>query len=76
MSEQEKADYIVKLSATDDWTVKDGRYNSSDKYTELVSIVSQTLRGEAAALINGNVEGVARAIVSRLAHQHGMRPNG
>lgn len=59
----------------DDWTKsEDGRSNSSDRYNELVVIVSELIRSEAHSLIGGNIETVAGLILSQLAHKHNVGP--
>lgn len=57
-----------------DWTVKDGRSNSSPDFQNLVFAVSRLIRDSAHDLISGRTDMVARLIVAQLAHKHGMAP--
>jgi phosphotransacetylase len=58
-----------------DWTTTEkGVVNASERYLEIVAAVESLIRGDAHALISGNVNKTARLIVSQLAHVHGLRP--
>ncbi len=59
-----------------DWTIdpETGKSNSSELYLSLVQEVERLIRNQAHDLISGNANGVARLIVSQLAHQHGLSP--
>jgi len=58
-----------------DWTRSAaGQSNASPIYLGLVAEVGSLIRSSAHDLISGNAEGVARLIVSRLAHVHGVGP--
>jgi hypothetical protein len=57
-----------------DWTVKDGRANSSDQFVKLCAVVEKLIRGSAHDLIAGRADSVAGLILARLAHKHGLRP--
>lgn len=60
-----------------DWTQsEDGRSNSSETYNAIVNAVSRLILESAHSLIRGDADGVARLIVSQLAHVHGLAPNG
>jgi len=59
-----------------DWTVKNGRSNSSDLFLRLVKDVKETIKDSAFDLINGRAETVAGVIVARLAHGYGFSPRG
>jgi len=61
--------------AVKDWTEKDGKSNSSDKYFEAVSAVNQLIQDSAHKLIGGYSHDVARLIVSQLAHKHNLSPS-
>lgn len=54
--------------------MKDGRYNSSDKFEYLVEQVARTIKYSAADLLSGRVDVVAGVIMAQLAHVHGMVP--
>jgi len=58
-----------------DWTTgKDGKTDSSVKFTELVCVVTWLIFSSSHDLINGSNESVARVIVAQLAHVHNMAP--
>lgn len=57
-----------------DWTEKDGVYNRSDLYVQIVKDVEMTIRESAHYLIAGQANGVARNIVSRLAYKFKLAP--
>lgn len=59
-----------------DWTIDPvtGRSNSSGRYEALVNDVEQLILDSGSSLIRGYTNGVARLIVSQLAHKHGMKP--
>jgi hypothetical protein len=57
-----------------DWTVKDGRANSSDKFVELMEVIEDIIISSARDLIGGKRHKVARLILAVLAHKHGMAP--
>ncbi len=65
------ADRVPKKA---NWTVKGNSSNSSDEYLWIVSAVEELIRHSAHDLIAGDAHNVARLIVSRLAHTHGMVP--
>lgn len=60
--------------ATEDWTAKDGRSNSSDEFEAIAKHVESLIRADAHKLINGRADDTARLIVAQLAHNLGMRP--
>jgi hypothetical protein len=58
-----------------DWTRDDtGRSNSSILFNDIVDDVVRMIRNEGASLIMGYTHGVARGIVARIAHVHGLAP--
>lgn len=59
-----------------DWTVDPGthRSNSSPEFQQLASEVAGVIKAEACSLLDGRVEDVARLIMTRLAHKHGLAP--
>lgn len=59
-----------------DWTVKDGRSNSSDEYEQLVDAVAALLReGSASGVLSHQwVATKAALIVAQLAHVHNVGP--
>lgn len=62
-------------SPHDNWTTDaTGLDNSSEAFRTTVSIVAGIIRGQAHALISGDVENVARLVVAQLAHVHGFAP--
>lgn len=58
-----------------DWTVKDGRSNSSDEFLRLIDEVDSIIRDSGHSLIRGKTKSVARLIMAQLAHVHGLAPN-
>lgn len=65
-----------KLSPLNDWTVKDGRMNSSDRFEELIERVDEIIRSSGHDLIHGRSRVVAGLIMAQLAHEHGLAPRG
>lgn len=63
-----------KKSPLNDWTVKDGRANSSDRFEELVRHVDEIILGAGHDLIHGRSDRVANLIMAQLAHVHGLVP--
>lgn len=61
-----------------DWTVdpRTGRSNSSPEFERLCFEVERLIRASAFDLIGGRADQVARLIMARLAHEHGLRPAG
>lgn len=57
-----------------DWTEKDGRSNSSERYLDIVATVQSLIGNAGHDLIHGRLETVASLIVSQLAHRHGLSP--
>lgn len=57
-----------------DWT--GGLSNSSPKFNELAADVERLILDSAYGLLHGDVHKVARNIVARLAHVHGLAPGG
>lgn len=57
-----------------DWTIADGRSNSSPLFVALCEEIEKTIRGGAYSLIAGDAGSVARVILAQLAHTHGLRP--
>lgn len=58
-----------------DWTAgPDGRANSGHLFETLTDEVERIIRGSAHDLIAGQAGAVARTILARLAHEHGLRP--
>jgi hypothetical protein len=57
-----------------DWTVKDGRCNTSDKFNQIVEEVSETIRSGGVTLLTQGPKSVASTIVAKLAHNYGMAP--
>ena len=56
------------------WTYAGSVANSSMEYDDICLVVERIIRGEAATLITGHAEVVARVIVSTLAHSYGFEP--
>jgi hypothetical protein len=63
-----------KLSPLNDWTVKDGRANSSDRFNELAERVGEIIRNSAHDLIAGRSDMVGHLVMAQLAHVHGLVP--
>ena len=59
-----------------DWTVdpETGRSNSSPAYLAAVDRVKTIILGSGYDIVRGQIEGVARLIVSNLAHGQGLQP--
>lgn len=58
-----------------DWTADEaGVSNSSAAYREIADAVADLIWASAHDLIRGNTETVARLIVAKLAHEHGLAP--
>jgi hypothetical protein len=55
-----------KTVAEKDWTVKDGRSNSSVEFESLVGTIVNLIRSEAHSLICGSTESAARLIMAQL----------
>lgn len=65
----------VELEIYNDWTIGgSGRSNSSDAYVRLSGVVENIIRESAHYIVDGKLNGVARKIVSNLAHKHDVRP--
>jgi hypothetical protein len=64
----------VRYQAHYDWTAKDGRSNSSDKFQELTQEVARIIRNSAFDLIAGRSETVAGLIMAQLAHNYEVGP--
>ena len=62
-------------SGESDWTIgPGGRTNTSAEFEALVYVVEQLIRNSAHTLISGGgPKEVARLIVAKLAHVHGLR---
>ena len=70
-----RADNPSAAWAGADWTVAPGgRSNASKAYLCLVDDIDRLLRECGFYLVNGQVRQVARLIVARLAHKHGLAP--
>jgi hypothetical protein len=59
-----------------DWTVKDGRSNSSDTYNHLSAEVGKIIRNSSADLMAGRSDLVGGLIVAHLAHECHIQPAG
>lgn len=58
-----------------DWTADErGVSNSSTAYREVADAVADLIWSSAHDLIRGNTRAVARLIVAKLAHEHGLAP--
>lgn len=57
-----------------DWTVKDGRTNSSDEFERIADEIERLIRNDSYMLISGRADNTARLILAQLAHVHHMRP--
>lgn len=57
-----------------DWTEKNGRSNTSDRFNQIVEVVSDTIRMGGITLLTQGPKNVANSIVARLAHAYGMAP--
>lgn len=73
---REEADKLDPAGAGQpgDWTVKDGRSNSSDDFNHLVKRVEALIRQSGYDLIAGRADRVAGLILAQLAHIYHMRP--
>lgn len=58
----------------DDWTIGNGRVNSSPAFIALCDEVERLIRGDAHKLIAGRANDTACLIMAQLAHKHGLRP--
>ena len=58
-----------------DWTVKDGRSNSSDKFIEIVGHVANLMRDNGGHCLDASwAASTARLIVAQLAHEYDFAP--
>lgn len=57
-----------------DWTVHDGRSNSSPEFHAATAVIEDIIRSSAHTLISGRADTVAGTILATLAHRHGLRP--
>ncbi len=57
-----------------DWTMKDGRWNTSDAICDLIDVTETALRRSGDALVNGGAGYVAGALIAELVREHGLRP--
>ena len=65
----------LELEIYNDWTIGgSGRSNSSDTYVRLANVVENIIQDSAHYLLEGRINGVARKIVSNLAHKQSVRP--
>lgn len=60
----------------EDWTAYQGKANSSTLYMAIVQDVERVIRDGEHFLLTGQANAVARIIVSRIAHTHGLAPRG
>lgn len=65
---------VIRNYHMEDWTAKNGVSNSSEEYIKIVKIVDNIIRGSGYSLIRGDTNGVARTIVSQLAHTYKFGP--
>ena len=57
-----------------DWTMKNGRWNTSDSIQGLITVTEAALRRSGDALVNGGAGYVAGALIGELVGDHGLRP--
>jgi len=57
-----------------DWTKDPETGEDSEQYLKLAGIIDEIIRTSAKDLIFGKSEKVARLILSKLAHEHGLAP--
>lgn len=57
-----------------DWTVKDGRANTSDEFHRICREVEQLIRNDAQFLIAGRADATAKLIMAQLAHKYHYGP--
>lgn len=57
-----------------DWTSKDGRANTSDKFNQLILRVAEIITDGGITLMTQGPKSVAGTIMAQLAHVHGMAP--
>ncbi len=57
-----------------DWTMKNGRWNTSDSIQNLITVTETALRRSGEALVNGRAGYVAGALIGELVREHGLRP--
>ena len=57
-----------------DWTLKEGRSNSSPSYLLLGEVIKALILNNGADIVNGSADKVANIILSQLAHLYGLAP--
>lgn len=64
---------LAELTAPD-WTAHNGRSNSSPLFIELIKRVAEIIRESAHSIVAGQLDSVARSVMSSLAHEHNLIP--
>lgn len=65
---------VVDKNKKGEWTISNGRWNTSEEMRELCAVVERLIRDSAHDLIAGRADKVAGLIIAQLAHKHGMAP--
>lgn len=74
MIQQDNPVTMGATAAWEDWTVADGRTNSSPEYVRLCGEVERIIRDDAHTLMSGGADRTARLIMAQLAHKQHMIP--